>query len=278
MIKEKLLNLLKREYGEGAEQLLEDLIRSNEIHNIETEKKSKLRDLSKDIRNSLSHLSFGRKNVVFSEVLKILKLDVLDLGKEQKLEQEIDKPKTENKKIDFFIKDIKKSLIKYETVFNLFWLRAADAELEGIKHDDILKITQKALIGIKKDLEKSRDEVFSEFTKIENTIKKQNRNIQFKERNFFEKKIYEKNEKELNEKKIHKEIFDKFWNNVEQQYQQFKKIFIESLEKEIQLKKEGKDDTQLIEETKEKMIHVWNEIEKSYTKFEKEMKDSKNQF
>ena len=274
MIKEKLLSLLKREYGDGSEELLKELMDANDIENLQHEKKSKLRNLARDIRNSLPNLSFAKRNIVFSEILKILKLDVLDIGKEKVEEEEIDRTQIENKKVDNLVKDIEKSLIKYETVFNLFWLRAGEAELEGIKHEDVLKTTQKALIGIKKDLEKSRDEIFDEFKKIEHRIKKQNRNIQFKEKNYFEHKINENNEKELKEKKIHKEIFDKFWNNIEIQYDKFKKIFIESLEKEIQLRKEGKDDTLLIQETKNNMITVWSEIEKSYKKFEKDMKEA----
>ena len=277
MSKEKLLNLLKREYGDGSEELLDELMNKNEIEKIDFESKYKLRNLARDIRDHLPNLSFAKRNLVFSEILKILKLDVLSIGKEKVEEKQIDKKFIENKKIESLVKDVEKSLIKYETIFNLFWLRAGEAELEGVSHEEVLKTTQKALIGIKKDLEKSRDEIYSEYKKTENKIKKEQRNINFKTKDFIKNKITERNNEEFENKKINKKIFENFWHDIEIQYKKFKKIFLESLEKEIKLKKEGKDDSELIEETKEKMINIWNEIEDSYKKFEKDMKKANNQ-
>jgi hypothetical protein len=275
MIKNNLLNFLKKEYGEGYNELLEDLIKRNDITDITSENKSKLRILAKDLRDSLPTISIAKRNLLFSEIIKILKLDVDNIGSEKiKDETTVENKKNEDEKVKKFVKNIEKILIKYETIFNLFWLRAGDAEIEGINHEDILKKTQKALIGIKNELEKNRNEILTEYNLLEMHIQKQKNNFHFKTGSLIENKINQKNEEEYKNKKIIKDKLDIFWKNVNQYYNEFKTIFIESMEEDIKLKKQGKDDTKLIEETKKKMINLWNKLEKAYENFENEVKNN----
>lgn len=275
MMKNDLLNFLRREYGDGYNELLEDLMRRNEINHLETEDKGKLRLLAKDVRDSLPTASITKRNILFSAIIRILRLDITDIGTDKISSDKEEKNRTiDELKVQKFVKNIEKSLTKYETIFNLFWLRAGEAEIEGIKHEEILKTTQKALIGIKKDLEKSRDEILAEYNLLERNYLKNKKNFHFKTGNLIEARINEKNENELKNKKIIKDIFNKFWNNVEIYYANFKKIFIESMEKDIEYKKQGKDDSLLISETKEKMIKIWSSLEESYKTFEKEIKEA----
>lgn len=267
MMKNNLLNFLKKEYGEGYLELYDDLIRKNEIKQLEYENKTKLKVFARDIRDSLPTLSFARRNILFSEIIKILKIDSIDLGTDKIKEEIIEKEDIERKKLKLFIKNIELSLTKYETVFNLFWLRAGEAEMEGVSHEFILKTSQKALIGIKRDLEKNIEDILKEYRFFEN---KNNPNF---------KKIIlnnnQENDEEIKKKKEISKIIKKFWNEIEKEYDNFKTIFIESMEKEIELKKQGKNDSNLIEETKQKIIKRWNLIENSYKNFEKEIKTIK---
>jgi hypothetical protein len=277
MIKEEIIKFLDKEYGDNAEELLQHLMNKNEISNLEHCEKGKLRMLARDIRDSLPSLSITKRNLLFASIVKILRLDIIDTSSDKfKESEEIKTYPDENKKIQKFINNVERSLSKYETVFNLFWLRAGDAELEGISHEEILKTTQKALIGIKNELEKNKNEILMEYHLLEKNIEKSKLNFHFKSSNLIEQKINEKNDEEFKRKKIIKNIVDEFWKYIEDYYSTFKKIFLQSMEKDIILKKQGLDDSKLVEETKDKMIQLWGQLEQRYKKFSDEMKKEYN--
>lgn len=272
MIINELNSFIKRELGDEWINKLNELKERNGIDNFETANKNDLRMFAKDLRDLIPTVSLARRNLLFAEILKILKVQVLDTSKD-KLEQEekIKKIEYEHKKIERYVKDIDKSLSKYEAIFNLFWLRAGEAELSGIKHEEIMKITSKALAGVKKDLEKSREEIMIEYQLLEKNKLKLGKGFNFRTGNFIEKKIEERNDIELKNKKLIKDVVEKLWDKVDQTFLNFKEIFINSMNKEIEIKKQGKDDSELIINTQEKMKNIWSELEQSYKEFVKDM-------
>lgn len=276
MIRTKLEKFLRREFDEGADSILEIVLAESEVNNLEKANKYELRILAKNIRDRLPTVSLAKRNLLFAELLKILNVDLLDTGSEKfKNEGVRMHVETEHAKVERFVKQVDKSLTKYEAIFNLFWLRAGEAEQSGMNHDDIMKITQKALIGVKNDLEKTREEILIEYHLLEKNKRKLQTNFHFHAGPSLQTKIKERNNIELENKTIVKNIIEKFWKEVDKTYSQFKQIFLESMEMDIEFKKSGQNDSELIRQTQTKMMKLWSNLEKSYKIFSKEMDESK---
>ena len=176
--------------------------------------------------------------------------------KEEFVEYKMEK---QRKVVNKFWRNVDKSLTKFEVVFNLFWMHAGEAEIRGMKHEDVMRITNKALVGIKNDLEKAFGDVRREFGISDLIVRKARFNLhgsslEIKEKNNISYK---------GEEKIVKSI-ESFWNKVNERYSQFKNILVESLNEEIELKKKNMKDTELMEKTETQLREIWNDINSSY--------------
>jgi hypothetical protein len=296
----ELKSFLKRIFKEDTESILRYHLSSLGLSNVDAATPQQRKQLAESIKNGFPYSSIAKTSILYAELLKILNLQVTDLektkisvydnkiyydeygneissdevffnredktfftSKEEYIQFRMEK---QNKVINSFWSKIDKSLTKFEVIFNLFWLKAGEAELRGIKHSGIMKITNKSLIGIKNDLEESYEEVKKQFG-LKSIIEK-NQKIQFHLKDAPELKDktieFEKKKRYLGEEEILNEI-KTFWNKIEYEYSNFKKLFIESLNKEIELKKNNKEDSELIKKTEDKMIKIWNQIEEEYS-------------
>lgn len=172
--------------------------------------------------------------------------------------------------MNHFLLRVDKSLTKFETIFNLFWMRAGEAELRGMNHKDVLKITNKALAGIKNELNEYKNEIIKEYDIVEKKRKKRIGAFRFNITEL-EKKGEELENIEVENKRVLKNIITNFLQEIEKSYKEFENIFIKSMNQDIELKKVRKDDSDLIKNTQNKMIQIWKKLDKSFDQFKKDM-------
>jgi hypothetical protein len=273
MRRAELLKFIGREVGEDGDSLLDSILQKEGIRDIDSTEKSNLKIVAKDIRDMLPTVSVTKRNMLYAEILKILDVEIQDMGKDtissEKIKQKIE---ADSSRIETFVKDIDRSLTKYEAIFNLFWMRAGEAEMSGISHEAILKITSKALLGVKRDLEDSREKIMKEYNLLdENSVNRFNKKFHFKSPLFLSRSHNPQEEIDLKNKELVKSIMDRFWGDINESYETFQKIFLNSMNKEIELKRQGSDDTHLVEETQQKMVKLWGELEHSYKVFAQDM-------
>ena len=288
----ELLAFMKKIFWEEAEVRLTEFLDKLEIPTVENSTKIQRKFLAEEIRKNFPQYSAGRRNILYAELLTILRLDIFDLGKEKlKLfsdtkyydeegnlvsgseillnrenkyfstkEEFVEyKMEKQRKVVNKFWRNVDKSLTKFEVVFNLFWMHAGEAEIRGMKHEDVMRITNKALVGIKNDLEKAFGDVRKEFGISDLIVRKARFNfhgssLEIKEKNNIPYK---------GEEKIVKSI-ESFWNKVNERYSQFKNILVVSLNVEIELKNKNMKDTELMEKTETQLREIWNDINSSY--------------
>jgi hypothetical protein len=295
----ELKSFLRRIFKEDTESILRYHLNSIGLSNVDAATPQQRKQLAESIKSAFPYASIAKTSVLYAELLKILSLQVTDLEKskitisddriyydedgneisgEELFFSKDDKKffttkeeyikfrmEIQNKVVNQFWSKIDKSLTKFEVIFNLFWLKAGEAELRGINHNEVMKITNKSLIGIKKDLEEAFKELKDKFG-IREIIEKQQR-LQFHLKNAPELKDKsmekERNKRYFGEEEILNEI-KFFWEKIENQYNEFNRLFMFSLNKEIELKKKKEEDERLIKFTENNMIQIWNKIEEEY--------------
>ena len=295
----ELKNFLKRIFKEDTESILRYHLNSVGLSNVDAASPQQRKQLAESLKSAFPYASIAKTSVLYAELLKTLNLQVGDIEKtkisltEEKIyydeegneissdevffgnddkkffsskEEYVNyKMDNQNKVINHFWSNIDKSLTKFEVIFNLFWLKAGEAELRGIKHSEVMKITNKSLVGIKKDLENAFNELKERFGIKEIIEKDQKKKFHLKEAPELKDKSLEKEMKKryFGEEEILKEI-QQFWTRIESLYSEFNQIFVKTLNKEIELKKQNVDDDELIRITEKSMIKIWNKIEKEY--------------
>jgi hypothetical protein len=295
----ELKSFLKRIFKEDAESILRFHLNEIGLSNVDSASAVQRKKLASSLKSSFPYSSIAKTSILYAELLKILKLQVSDFSKEQinlipdkiyydedgneisgeeaiynkeekiffenKEEYNYYRMEKQNKIVHHFWNNIDKSLTKFEVIFNLFWLKAGEAELRGVTHYDVMKITNRSLIGIRKDLEESFEEIKKQFEIKDKVIKKQKIQFHFKDTPELKDKMIEKIKKKryFGEEEIIKEI-NEFWNHIDSLYDDFTQLFKITLNKEIELKKSNLDDTNLIKITEKKIIEIWSKIEEEY--------------
>lgn len=299
---------MKKIFKENGDRLLLEQLQSLSIKNVNEATTSQRKQLAESIKNSLPYVSLARMNIYYAELLKILNLEILDIGKDkldlisgQKFydeegneidSEEIFFNRDKNKKyfeskeeyiqyrmekqkkvVNHFWSKVDRSLTKFEVVFNLFWLKAGEAEIRGMQHKDVMEITNKALIGIKKDLFNAFGDVKNQFGIKNNDQKSFVPKFNFKNTpplRKIDESIKELKKRYKGEEKIIEKI-DEFWDQVDFLYNEFKDIFVISLNKEIEMKRRNLNDRELINMTEKKMIGIWSQMENAYESLKKEL-------
>lgn len=296
----ELIDFMIREFGSEGPSILKSELTNSGISNLDSAPSDVRKQFATNLKGMLPYHSLSKTNVVFSELLTILRLDVLNYGSDKfgdtstkltddEYEKILEEAKVfynssgrrtpeqekelylkfvtykQNKILQHFWTDIDKSLTKFEIIFNLFWLKAGEAELRGLDHTQVVEITNKALFGIKSDLEQSYHDLLAKFDIVEAELEEKSIfTFHLSKQPDIDRKMDDKKERNRKKKIAVKRAIEKFWSQVNQSYKSFKQVFIESLNDEVATKKAGNDDSMLIIETQQKMIKIWGDIEKSY--------------
>jgi len=253
----KVNNLLRETYLEAR------------ITNLDMANPDKRRTLAMILKSEMPSVSIARGNLLFSKILSILNLEGNENISTFKLKPKEKKVIEENIMVEDFWTNIDKSLMKFEIIFNMFWLRAGEAEARGMTHIEILRITKKAMAAVKKDLEHSYFLLKEKFELAEDSLRlKISSNKKFVSLRGEEELVNPKKEKSHSE--IEKYI-EEFWEVIVKSYSQFETIFFETLEDEVKLKKSGKNDSVFVENTRKKLSFIWAAIEQGYHNFQNKL-------
>lgn len=307
----ELKSFLKRIFREDAESILRFHLNEIGLANVDSATAVQRKTLASSLKSAFPYSSIAKTSILYAELLKVLKLQITDIIKkeinlssnqtyydedgnevsseeilynegnktyfESKEEYVNFRMEKQNKIVQHFWNKIDKSLTKFEVVFNLFWLKAGEAELRGIEHINVMKITNKSLIGIKKDLEESFEDIKKQFEIKDKIVKSQKVQFHFKDSPDLKNRMIEKikNKRYFGEEEIIEEI-KQFWNHVDDLYDEFTRLFKISLDREIELKRNNLDDSELIKTTEKKMIEIWNKIEHEYQELKNKIETIQN--
>lgn len=296
---------VKKVWKEDSERIFREQLDSAGIYNVDGATTAQRKQLAQGLKASFPYVSLAKTNVLYAELYKILNLQVFDIGKDKldiitgetywdEFGNEVDSEdafydksgkkffinkeeytqyriETQRKVVNHFWSQVDRSLTKFEVIFNLFWLKAGEAELRGMKHKDVMKVTNKALLGIKKDLKNAFNEVKTQFgIKIEEN---KGPKVKFHFKNLPKLKKVHQDLAEMKKKyKGEDEIIqaiEEFWTKINTLYLEFKELFMISLNKEIELRKRNMSDQDLIDLTEDKIMEIWKVIERSYENLKK---------
>ena len=160
-MEEELLRFLSYELRskEKAREIIDDAFDRFGITSLELTTQDQRKALAVYLKSQLPYHSIAKGNILLSKLLNILGYQ----ADEEKYKFTINKEHKEvlekQLMIDDFLKEVDRSLIKFELIFNIFWRRAGEAELRGISHDEVIKMTRKALNGVKDELKKAYEEL-----------------------------------------------------------------------------------------------------------------------
>ena len=271
-MEEELISFLYHEFKDRKKvnSLLRDAYSEAGISNLDIANPEKRRTLAMILKSEMPTVSIARGNLLFSRILSILNLEGVENINTLKLNPKEKKILEENIMVKDFWSNVDKSLMKFEIIFNMFWLRAGEAEARGMSHSEVLKITKKAMAAVKKDLERAYFLLKEKFNLDENSYILKNAS----EKNYVS--LREENTPDYRKEKKHSEIegyVEEFWKVIVSSYAQFERIFFDSLNKEIKLRKKGVDDNQFIEETRKRLSFIWAAIENGYKDFQRKLNE-----
>jgi hypothetical protein len=272
---QELDDFLKREFKDRWNELLSEQLKKLKIDNINNAEDQIKRIFLSNILG-LIDVSAQKKEIYNSELKKILGLKTNASKDSFKSEQNkdvklLDKSLDDIKKEMFSVvrKEIDGGYYKVESIFNLFWLKAIEAELKGIKHEKVMSVVKDALDMVRNDVNlvfikfEDEAELNKEFFKLLNTINKYvSINPPTNER--YEKK-----------KEVASIIFNtkKKFNN---QYDGFINFFINTINEQIKFKKTGRSDFYLVNSDKKNALKTWDAIKNTYSNMSDSFKNIQN--
>ncbi|MEM4755940.1 MAG: hypothetical protein QW594_02295 [Candidatus Woesearchaeota archaeon] len=274
MMEDDLLQFLRTEFQsrEKARQVLEEARQQVGIRNLEIASQEERRQLAIAIKGELPHRSVARGNIIFAKLLTILKVAIDEQADTTfKLDEKFRAAIERKLKLENFWKEVDKSLMKFELIFNMFWLRAGEAEARGMSHEEVLRLTHKAMNAVKEELEKSYLQLKREFEVQENALRVAHKTQYVSLHDDIAiKPPVDEHQAMRNELK---EYIEEFWLIVMKNYAKFEEIFFKTLEKEIAYKKMHLDDSAYIDEVRKKLSFIWVEIENGYKDLAKKLDD-----
>ncbi len=271
-MKDELLQFLLVEMRsrEKAERILEDGMEQLGIKTIEIEGPEKRRALAVYLKSELPYHSVARSNIIFSKLLNILSVETNERAQTRfNIDEKYNKVLEQKLMIEDFWKDVDKSLMKFEIIFNLFWLRAGEAEARGMTHDEVLDVTHKAMNAVKEELERSYEHLKRKF-ELEDDV------FQFtKKARFISLRGDPQQQREIKEVDTYrtqlKQYIQGFWDVVTKDFGNFERIFFESLDHEVELQSKHQSDTAFVEEVRKKLAFLWADIEHGYEELKKQL-------
>jgi hypothetical protein len=268
---QELASFLKREFKGKWKEILEEQTKKLKSDNIMFSDEEVRRIFAANIVGLLE-VSPQKKEIYNSELKKILGIKTFTQKGDFKFEEKrelklLDKPLSQIK--EELITEVKREIdggyYKVESIFNLFWLKAIEAELKGVKHERVMKIVKESLNVIRNDVNlvflKFEDaaELNKEFFKLINKINKYVA---------INPPMSEKTEKK---KKVANIIYDTR-KNFNDGYENFVKYFLDTINEQIRFKKTGKSDFYLVNSDKESAQNAWNNIQNIYKKMSESFK------
>src|SRR3989344_158402 len=254
---------LKREFKEKWKDILADQLHKVNTSNInEADNQSKLLFIDNLLR--AMDVSPQRKEVYNSELKKILGIRVIDKkivrgateeGKRKLLDKSIEEIKRE------LCGEVKREVdggyYKVESIFNLFWLKAVEAELKGVKHETVMKVVRDSLNIIKEDVHliflryEDEAELNKEFMKV---IRKIN--------TFFSLNAptSPQSEKRKEVANLISNVQDGFDSN----YDDFVKTFLQTINEQVHFKRTGRSDFYLVNADRDNALKTWDRIKSAY--------------
>ncbi|MFP4400806.1 MAG: hypothetical protein ACLFPQ_02915 [Candidatus Woesearchaeota archaeon] len=263
MADSNLESFIKRELGNKGIKTLNSILIALNLENIEEASDDQKKRFVAEIVPEFREKSLARSKVLTSELRSILGLeeDVLDLddtGKE-----------VEKQMIRSFVNvdandKLRSTLSKIEAVFNLFWSKAGEAFDMGVSIKDIHRISRQVLKDIKSDIIGICDNIENllgmgygnnSAVLAKSLKKKYNSKFSFTDVGGV---LEDKKETPL------ESAINEFREKVMELFDEFEKIFLESIDEDLIYRHRNQDDTDLVEITKEKTNHIWDEIVDAY--------------
>lgn len=260
---QQLDSFLKREFKDRWKEILSEQMRKLKTDNIMLADEEIRRIFAANIVGLLE-VSAQKKEIYNSELNKILGIRTFsskgqyksEASKELKL---LDRPLSDIKEelLTAVKKEIDGGYYKVESIFNLFWLKAIEAELKGLKHEKVMKIVKDSLNIVKNDVNlvflKFEDaaELNKEFFKLVNKISKY-------------VSINPPTSETTDKKKAVANLIYKTKKNFNANYDNFVNFFIDTINEQIKFKKTGRTDFYLVNSEKENAIGTWNKIKDTY--------------
>lgn len=258
---------MKREFGPRGIKILTDIYDRLGIDDIESASEDQKKRFVAEIQPEFRSKSLARSGVLTSEVMSIIGLreDTTKGVAFQKVDQEYVKKYIST---EGYTK-LKSIYAKIEAIFNLFWINASEAFQKGVSKPIIHKVTDQILQGVKNDLHSICEEIELKF------------NLTAKKNRLAEKEGFDLTGAKIRSVEEAEEpleiIFNEFKDKIDRAYQEFHKTFMETLDKDIEMKKLRKDDRSLREETKLKTKEVWTDIIEAYDELRRKVNSLEDQ-
>jgi hypothetical protein len=252
-------SFMKREFGARGIKLLNELYAKLGVDDIAAASDDIKKKFLSEVQPEFRQKSLSKAGVLTSEVMSIIKLrdDSTKGGAVQKVDHEF---------IKRYISlqgqtQLKSTYAKIEAIFNLFWVNASEAFQKGVSVPVIHKVTSNILAGVKEDLYSICEEIEKKFnldTSSKNGIMSHTKKEGF---NLSGDKLESVEDDTKDPVEV---IFNEFKRTVDTSYDKFYKLFMKTLDEDIELRKQGKDDTQLREQTKKDTKIIWDDILTAY--------------
>lgn len=261
---------LKREFKDRWKEVLSEQLRKVNTSNI-NEADTQKKHLFIDNLLRTINVSPQRKEVYNSELKNILGIRFIErkvvkgstsLGKKKLLDKSIEEIRQE------LCQEVKREVdggyYKVESIFNLFWLKAIEAELKGVGHETVMKIVRDSLNIIKRDVHliflryEDEAELNKEFMRV---IKKIN--------SFFS--IDPLSSSRHNKRKEVGQLIMRVQDAFDSSYDDFVKTFLETINDQVQFKRTGRSDFYLVNADRNNALKTWDHIKDAYKKLSAKM-------
>ena len=293
---EGLSVFMHKVFGEDGDYILNKVYQEVGIADIDLVTIETKKQFARTLRNYFKEHSYVRQTVLYAELLKVLNLDIYNQkntiddpeaiiydeeGNEvrrkdadRKNHKYFDSKKDfimfrvgrQSTAVNTFLEGVDQSIAKFEVIFNLFWNRAGEAELRGMKHEQVVEITNKAFEGVKEGISKTYEKVMKKFN-LKHTPVIKNFKFEFVD---FEKPKPKVKEAYPGEFKI-SDLIEVFKDKIELYERSLQRVFYISLSKNIDLQKSQESNQYLIEETQYDVRTIWKNVHEDYEDLKQEI-------
>lgn len=249
MAKESVESFLKKELGVDSLKILNKFLILNDLTDIAEASPELKEKFVAEIQPEFNQKSHTRAKFLSVELMSILGLKQRTTGADEaeKIKQQSIKKFLHEEADDRLLK----SFSKVEAIYNLFWSKAALSSEKGVDEKTIRERCDNILGWLKSDL-------FSVCEELETNL-----GVEFKEKKTNKKSKFKFVDSQLSiekKKSPYYYMFEDFRNKIEASYSEFYTVFMESMNKDIELAKRKESDAELIAETQKKTGIIWKGI------------------
>lgn len=259
---------MHREFGDEGQKILSNLYEEIGISDILMSDLDQKKEFVASMIPMFRTQKSGRSGVLTSELMSVIGLQVKgQSGITPKLDKEI---------VRSFVgveggMRLKVINAKIGSMYNLFWEKAGVAFEVGVDPKIIDQMTGRVLYTVKQDLYGIVGELEERFNLSTARNKMMSKAATSKSRkdefSFSRKNLSSRQQME----DILEPIFKEFKESIDKNYADFYTVFIGSINKDIELRQQGKFDTELMPKAKEETKEIWDRILLSFDKLRKEV-------